>query len=66
MVNSWVRCKSALVIQPTQSRAVIVEQDINTVEDIDSVFNLAKIEDFYQESRNDMNDILSIYFPEER
>jgi len=66
MVNSWVRCKSALVIQPIQARAVIIEQDINTPEDIESIFNLAKVEEFYQETQNEMNDILSIYFPEER
>ncbi len=62
-VNSWVRCKAVRIIQPQQKRAVIVEQDINTVEDPGSVFDLDSARRFYRECQAEADEILSIYFP---
>ena len=65
-INSWVRCRSGLVIQPQQAKAVTVEQDINIVEDVGNVFDLESVSRFFKECQNEMNEILLIYFPEER
>lgn len=66
IINSWVRCRGGQVIQPQAARAVTIEQDINTIEDVESIFDLEKATRFYQECQNEMNEILLIYFPEER
>jgi hypothetical protein len=62
-INSWVRCKTARMTEPPARRAVIVEQDINTLEDPGNVFDLDITQRFYQECQAEMSEILSIYFP---
>ena len=62
-INSWVRCKAVTIIEPQPRRAVIVEQDINTLEDPRNTFDLDSAKRFYQECQTEMSEILSIYFP---
>jgi hypothetical protein len=62
-VNSWVRCKAVTIAVPQIKKAVVVEQDINTLEDPESVFDLDSVQRFFQECQTEMSEILSIYFP---
>ena len=63
-VNSWMRCKTG-IYAPTQSSAVVVEQDLNTLEGQPTVvgFGQTEIEQFYECAWQEMTSILGLYFP---
>lgn len=62
-VNSWVRCKSAL-LDPGSLPAIIVEQDINTLGDQPETtdYSYQKITDFLKDATSESEDIFHKYF----
>jgi hypothetical protein len=66
LVNSWVRCKSAIASSASEMQPIVlVEQDINTLaEDVPSkVFRKAEIEAFFAKVSTEARTILNLYFP---
>jgi len=67
-VNSWVRCKTGF-FEPRENnqKALIVEQDINTLnEELNRLnFTDSEITTFYNIIIDEMNSIFSKYFPSE-
>ena len=65
MVNSWVRCKTA-VSSPPDTKGILVEQDMNTrVEDSESrQFDTPEMVSFFDIAVEEANRILEKYFPE--
>ena len=64
-INSWVRLKSAKLIDPDNTPVLLVENDINTlsiVEDKDANFNSNNISVFYSEIPDHQEKILKLYF----
>jgi hypothetical protein len=63
-INSWVRCKTAFN-KLTNRRCILVEQDINTLsEELGGRrFNAVEIQGFFQRDVVEVNNILSLYFP---
>jgi len=67
-VNSWVRCKTGLFgPRENNQKALIVEQDINTLnEELNKLnFTDSEITTFYNIIIDEMNSIFSKYFPSE-
>jgi hypothetical protein len=63
-INSWVRCRAGMATSPFSKKAVLIEQDINTVADnIQNLFSLEDITNFYMECQIEFDEILHIYFP---
>jgi hypothetical protein len=62
-VNSWVRCKTGQ-LTVSEASVVLVEQDINTVEEIayPSQFDPSGISGYFQRVAAEMDSILQIYF----
>lgn len=62
MVNSWVRCRGGISVD--EKSALVVEQDINTLtEDADNrALTEEQIVSFFEWSRNELDQILSLYF----
>ena len=66
-VNSWVRCKTGILVKPERESIVLVEQDINTVaEEMEKrEFSDQEIRDFFRLVKEEFDSILSLYFPGE-
>lgn len=64
-INSWMRCKTAVSLA-SQSSAILVEQDLNTLqEEVEKrEINLATLKEFFSKADDEMRKILSEYFPE--
>ena len=63
-INSWVRCRSGMATPPLSKKVVIIEQDINTLENnMQNIFSLEDIANFYMACQDELEDILQIYFP---
>jgi hypothetical protein len=62
-LNSWVRCKTGSN-NLTNSRCIIVEQDINTLkEELESRrINVGEINEFFRRGIAEVDNILSLYF----
>ncbi len=68
-VNSWVRCKSGIIIEgQTQQRVITVENDLNTLaEELETrEFSEPEISDFLSRARTEIDTIASVYFPEDQ
>ena len=66
VVNSWVRVKTALLVEALEKKTlVIVEQDINTMAEEEGVrsFQLSEVERFFSAVAKESDDILNLYFP---
>ena len=65
-INSWVRCKTGLIKLPDQQKIILVEQDINTFPEETETreFSNGQIKEFCKIGLNELNSILSLYFPE--
>ena len=65
-INSWVRCKTGLIKLPDQQKIILVEQDINTFPEETETreFSNGQIKEFCRIGSNELNSILSLYFPE--
>jgi len=65
-INSWVRCKTGLIKLPDQQKIILVEQDINTFpEEMETrEFSNGQIKEFCKIGLNELNSVLSLYFPE--
>ena len=63
-VNSWVRCKTAKMVDDGRS-AILVEQDINTLaEELDlHRFDPESMSHFFEMAASELNEILRKYFP---
>jgi hypothetical protein len=63
-INSWVRCKSGQLLVP-EAPVVLVEQDVNTVEEIarPNQFDPAGITHYFLRAAAEADSILQIYFP---
>lgn len=66
LVNSWVRCKSGFrkFGAGTETSAVIVEQDLNTLADRTTAMGLDEIDKFFQAVPKKCDEIFDLYFPE--
>lgn len=64
-VNSWVRNKSGL-LGPTQTPAVLVEQDVNTLaEELDArVMTDPEVRAFFSNITAELDETLALYYPE--
>ena len=63
-VNSWVRCRTAIITQ-SGAPAIALEQDINTTEEQGPVqFSPDSVSDFMRHALTESDTILKIYFPE--
>ena len=67
-VNSWVRCKTGLLVKPDRESIILIEQDINTVaEEMETrEFSAEEIKDFFRLVKEEFDSILSLYFPGEK
>lgn len=64
MVNSWVRCKTALrQQQEVEESIILVEQDVNTVADPHRFFQADERADFFNAAYKEIPAILRLYFP---
>ncbi len=64
-VNSWVRNKAGRILS-NQEPIILIEQDINTLKEDENILNFREKElsDFYTKTPNELDHILSLYFPE--
>jgi hypothetical protein len=66
-VNSWVKVRtgSIAINKKDSKKAIVVEQDINTLADIsrESDFSFNEIDFFYSNVGNEFDNILKLYFP---
>lgn len=62
-VNSWVRCKTGLKAD-SQEPVIVVIQDLNTREDQVKEFADEELASFFAAGSNELDSILSLYFPE--
>jgi hypothetical protein len=64
-INSWVRCRTALLLQKP---VVLVEQDLNTPEEEfrQPPFHVDEIREYYQKAASEADDVLRLYFPDEK
>jgi len=67
-VNSWVRCKTGLLVKPDRKSIILIEQDINTIpEDMETrEFSDEEIRDFFRLVKKEFDLILSLFFPGEK
>ena len=66
VVNSWIRCKTGRRTDPDRTYpAVVVEQDINTLAELLAISNINSETRslFFKTVPNEMDSILSQYFP---
>lgn len=65
-INSWVRCKAVTLALPQPKKAVLVEQDINSLpEEISSnAFSESEIVTFFKFAVAETDNILKLYFPD--
>lgn len=65
-VNSWVRCKSGEIVPPG-SPAIIVEQDLNTLEGelTSNIFSAERLHAYFENASREADGILREYFPQE-
>jgi hypothetical protein len=65
-VNSWVRCKTGLLVKPDGKSVILTEQDINTIpEEMETrEYSDQEIRDFFRLVKKEFDLILSLYFPE--
>lgn len=66
IVNSWVRCKSAITSSASEMQPIVlVEQDINTLaEEMPSkVFAKSEVDVFFAKVASEARTILNLYFP---
>lgn len=63
-INSWVRCRTALI---QGEPGIAVEQDLNTLEEESdrSTFDADAIQRFFSHAQPEADSILRLYFPEE-
>ena len=66
-VNSWVRCKTGLLVNPDRESIILIEQDINTVaEEMETrEFSAEEIKDFFRLVPcpiNSVRDIGNLFF----
>jgi hypothetical protein len=68
-INSWFRCKTAIFIDPQaqQQKAVLVEQDFNTLpEELETrVISRDEMREFFERVPDGFSEVLDLYFPEE-
>jgi hypothetical protein len=66
-INSWFRCKTALMGEQRQA-IVLVEQDFNTLaEELDERdFNAEKRRQFFGRVPDEFRQVLDLYFPQGR
>lgn len=62
-VNSWFRCKSAILNLPRDPRAVLVEQDLNTLDESQQEFELPQVQSYLNATIPAFDEILNLYFP---
>ncbi|HLN26555.1 MAG TPA: hypothetical protein VK395_02285 [Gemmataceae bacterium] len=70
-INSWFRCKTAILISrpaQQQQKAVVVDQDFNTLpEELETrEFSREAIRQFFREVPNGLKEVLDLYFPVRR
>lgn len=65
-VNSWMRCKTVETAGTSgNALAIVAEQDLNSLAEATDTLNLTpgQIQDFFLVAPEEMNSILSLYFP---
>ena len=71
-INSWVRCKTAMLQVPSDTTPVmntqpviVIEQDINTLAEVAATTELSilQIHQFYEAATVEMDSIVQLYFP---
>ena len=62
-VNSWFRCKTAILSLPGDPRAIVAEQDLNTLSEREQEFDLPSVRDFLNTTVPAFDEILEKYFP---
>jgi hypothetical protein len=62
-INSWVRCKCADEILGIKEKAVIFEQDINTLPESSYAFTADEVDAYFVAAAEEAMHILQLYFP---
>ena len=71
-INSWVRCKTAILQVPSESTptvdmqpVIVIEQDINTLAEVapGTELSILQIHQFYEAATIEMDSIVRLYFP---
>jgi hypothetical protein len=63
-VNSWFRCKTAILNLPEQRPGILIEQDFNTLKDIGREYTQEDVETFFDAVVPAFDKVLDMYFPE--
>lgn len=64
IINSWVRCKTAIKL-PEKAPAISIEQDLNTLgEETDRRFEIAQVQSVYERMIPEADSIFNLYFPQ--
>lgn len=65
-INSWMRCKAVQMVKPEEKKIVLVEQDLNSIEDVQAprALEADEIGGFFKAASEEANEILRKYFPD--
>lgn len=62
-VNSWFRCKTAILSQPDERPGILVEQDFNTLISEEHEYSADEREKFFLSTIPALDEVLELYFP---
>jgi hypothetical protein len=64
-VNSWFRCKSAILVSDPSAHIILVEQDLNTLQEESNTreFGAKDRGSFFRQASSSLQEVLGLYFP---